>query len=223
MDELQKLDLEFKIEELKLKNELLEEELKDNNFEILFAQVQTWDRKLKNEMIKAISRVCDKHSVSSNWLDVNYRNEYSYVYGKDLDFAKNNDSIGFEILEMIYDNYESETYDEDQEVLKSMKPTIKYFFRLLTNKDYRYLKFILHELFNNTECHVSEIHGVSLIFELINDKKFYSLYDEFLEYIAVKESENKYTKRRKEIEVESNKKKIKILEKRLGSNLITAI
>jgi hypothetical protein len=85
-------------------------------------------------------------------------------------------------------------------------------------KDYK----IFDELFNNTGTHDLYPYDVSFIEEL-KDSELYLLYLDFLSHIEMKKKQHTYEKKSKKLEINSNKRKIELLEKRLGNTLITAM
>jgi hypothetical protein len=133
-----------------------------------------------------------------------------------------NYSIGFILLEIIYCNYESNYLDEVEKTLNDMNDLINEYFELITKEDPSYLEFIFDELFNNTGTHDLYPYDVSFIEEL-KDSELYLLYLDFLSHIEMKKKQHTYEKKSKELEINSNKRKIELLEKRLGNTLITAM
>jgi hypothetical protein len=214
VNELQNLEKQFEIENLKLENEILKEDINMID-ETHFKDIRRWDEKFVYKITEEVAKACKKEGVSSSWVrDIKNRKFSFSTNTRQEIIIETNWSVGFIILDIIFSTFGFEE-DGDEDIEDSLKTLCD----SLDNQDPSYLLDILDRLFGGSYENTDILYEESLV-TYLQTSDLFAMYQEYIDYVTSKNIHIKNDKKVKLLKIQHNEQKIKLLEKYMENTQI---
>jgi hypothetical protein len=215
MNELQVLEKKFEIENLKLENEILKEDINMID-EVYFKDIRRWDEKFVYKITDEVAKACKKEGVSSSWVRDIKNRKFSFNTNKwQENIIENNWSVGFIILDIVFSMF---GFEEDGD--ECIEDSLKTLCNSINNQDPSYLLNILDILFSGSYENTDILYEESLV-TYLQTSDLSTMYQEYIDYITSKSIHVKNDKKVKLLKIQHNEQKIKLLEKYMENIQIT--